>query len=148
MAKHTFGLVVAGCGHTYHGYENRKPWRYCADCMRSLRSAMKAETERLATLRPTSERRPRFKPSRKRRLAIYERDGWVCQLCFDPVDSTLPPTDHWAASLDHIICQSWSERPDHSDANLRLAHRICNARRSDEGHWAKQYASREIARVN
>lgn len=66
------------------------------------------------------------------RLAIYERDEWVCQLCGDPVDADLPSSDLWAATLDHIVCRSWSDDPDHSPENLRLAHRWCNSVRGDE----------------
>ncbi len=77
-------------------------------------------------------RRGRFAIQPQRRLAIYERDNWTCQLCLEPVDPTLDPTDAWAATLDHIECQSWSLVPDHSESNLRLAHRWCNSVRADE----------------
>lgn len=76
-------------------------------------------------------RRGGFYISPVRRLALYERDAWTCQLCSAPVDPTLPRSDDWAPSLDHIECQSWALIPDHSDANLRLAHRWCNAVRGD-----------------
>ncbi len=72
-----------------------------------------------------------FNISRRERLAIYERDGWTCQLCREPVDPTLHWSDNMAASLDHIECQSWTLIPDHSAANLRLAHRLCNALRGN-----------------
>lgn len=71
--------------------------------------------------------RGRFDIPARRRQAIYQRDGWVCQLCREDVDPTLGPNDKWAASLDHIECQSRALVPDHSDANLRLAHRMCNS---------------------
>lgn len=74
----------------------------------------------------------RFRPSPAERRRIYERDNWICQLCGDPVDRGLHPSDPWAATLDHIICQSWSDEPDHSPGNLRLAHRWCNSVRGDE----------------
>lgn len=77
------------------------------------------------------QRKGQFSIARSARLAIYERDGWTCQLCREPVDSTLHWSDNMAASLDHIECQSWALIPDHSPANLRLAHRLCNALRSD-----------------
>ena len=64
------------------------------------------------------------------RLAVYDRDGWVCQLCFEPVDPSLGPNTRFAASLDHIVCQSWG-KPDHSPENLRLVHRACNSRRNN-----------------
>jgi 5-methylcytosine-specific restriction endonuclease McrA len=66
------------------------------------------------------------------RLAIYERDGWVCQLCHEPVDPDLDQSDVWGATLDHIECQSWALIPDHRPTNLRLAHRWCNSARGDE----------------
>lgn len=75
--------------------------------------------------------RGQFSISPVRRLAIYERDGWTCQLCGDPVDRALGPSDAWGATLDHIECQSWTLVPDHSEANLRLAHRMCNSVRGD-----------------
>lgn len=79
-------------------------------------------------------RRPdikRFNLDRAARLAIYERDNWVCQLCAKPVDATLHYSHRMAATLDHIECQSWTLIPDHSPSNLRLAHRGCNARRGN-----------------
>ena len=69
------------------------------------------------------------------RAAIYERDGWVCQLCSDAVDPDLEPHDIWAATLDHIVCRSWTEEPDDSPENLRLAHRWCNSVRGDETYY-------------
>lgn len=73
-----------------------------------------------------------FSISPRERLRIYERDGWMCQLCGDPVDKTLHFLADMAASLDHIECQSWALVPDHSAENLRLAHRLCNSLRGDE----------------
>jgi 5-methylcytosine-specific restriction endonuclease McrA len=73
---------------------------------------------------------PSWDISRERRLAIYERDDWTCQLCGDPVDMDADPQrDDLAPSLDHIVPRSLQAIPDHSDQNLRLAHRGCNARR-------------------
>lgn len=78
-----------------------------------------------------SKRRGEFTISRANRLAIYERDGWTCQLCGITVDATLKMPSHYAATLDHIIPQSHQLVPDHSASNLRLAHMICNAIRGD-----------------
>jgi hypothetical protein len=81
------------------------------------------------------ERGGRFRVPDSTRVWIYERDGWVCQLCSDPVDPGLPSSDVWAATLDHIICQSWTDEPDHSPSNLRLAHRWCNSVRGNEQRY-------------
>ena len=61
------------------------------------------------------------------RLAIYERDDWMCHLCGKPIDPDAHFNDNLAASLDHIIPRSLGG-PD-SPENLRTAHRSCNSRR-------------------
>lgn len=73
----------------------------------------------------------RFRVLPSVRLAIYERDRWTCQLCSLPVDPTLHGSHRWAATLDHVVCQAWTLIPDHSSANLRLTHRMCNSIRGD-----------------
>lgn len=78
-------------------------------------------------------RRGRFIIAPQDRRAIYERDGWTCQLCGDPVNPSLGPSDIWAATLDHIVPRSAGG--DHSPKNLRLAHRWCNSVRGDESYY-------------
>lgn len=82
--------------------------------------------------------RGRFDISPTVRLAIYERDNWTCQLCFEPIDRGAGHADDWAPSLDHIIPQSHQLIPDHSPDALRTAHRWCNAIRGD-GTWHKDF---------
>lgn len=79
----------------------------------------------------TKVRRGRFLVPPAVRQRIYERDGFVCQLCRVPVDMTLGSSDVWGATLDHVIPQSHQLIPDHSPKNLRLAHRYCNSIRGD-----------------
>lgn len=69
----------------------------------------------------------------KRRLSIYERDGWECGICGDPVDRDADVGDNMAPSLDHIVPRSLGGG--HESENLRTAHRVCNSRRgaSTEG---------------
>ena len=76
--------------------------------------------------------------ARRERLAIYERDNWTCQLCFEPVDPDLHYLDDWAASLDHIEPRALALFPDHSAKNLRLAHRWCNSVRGDGSHYTEE----------
>jgi 5-methylcytosine-specific restriction endonuclease McrA len=54
------------------------------------------------------------------RLAVFERDGWVCRLCQKPVLRC-------EASLDHIV--PISRGGEHSYANVQLAHLECNRRK-------------------
>lgn len=61
------------------------------------------------------------------RMAIYERDDWMCHLCGDRVDADAEFNDDMAPSLDHLIPRSLGGSDDPS--NLKTAHRGCNARR-------------------
>ena len=66
------------------------------------------------------------------REAVYERDEWTCQLCFEPVKPDSDPQSDWYPSLDHIIPQS--KGGDHTMENLRLAHRWCNSIRGADNY--------------
>ena len=55
---------------------------------------------------------------------IFERDGWVCQLCDAPVDRLLSYPDPGSASLDHIM--PLSRGGHHVRSNVQLAHLFCN----------------------
>lgn len=83
-----------------------------------------------------SSRKPKQKwIGKARRLSIYARDGWICQICKRSVDPAAPANTPFAASLDHIEPRSLVLIPDHSDRNLRLAHMICNTRRGNSIEW-------------
>jgi 5-methylcytosine-specific restriction endonuclease McrA len=65
-------------------------------------------------------------------MEIFERDGWICQLCLEPVDPELPRSNRMGATIDHIIPLSRGglDGPDH----VQLAHRSCNAsKRAGDG---------------
>lgn len=64
------------------------------------------------------------------RPTIYERDGWICQICYEAVDRDLRDPHPFAATLDHII--PLSVFPLHTPENVRLAHSRCNKRRGNK----------------
>lgn len=82
-----------------------------------------------ARLRSRAQGRFVVKP--KRRIRIYERDAWVCQICHEPTSLEWDAEDPWSPTLDHIEPQSATLIPDHSDTNLRLVHALCNSFRGD-----------------
>lgn len=55
---------------------------------------------------------------------VYERDGWICQVCHRPVDKGLSWPHTECASLDHIV--PLSRGGAHCEANAQLAHLACN----------------------
>ena len=64
-----------------------------------------------------------------RPLEVYERDGWICQICFDPVDQKVKWPDPKSPSLDHVI--PLSKGGHHVWENVALAHLDCNVRKGD-----------------
>lgn len=116
------------------GYERpdrpRRPEVMCVECGQPLlRRAPGAMTHKACRtpMRWANE----IQISRGDRLAIYERDGWTCQLCGDPVDPNLNTQERMGATLDHIVPRSLTLTPDDSPENLRLAHRACNSARGN-----------------
>lgn len=60
---------------------------------------------------------------------VYERDGWSCGICDEPVDPTLAYPDPMSASLDHVTPLSLGGS--HTRDNSRCAHLRCNIRRGN-----------------
>lgn len=60
---------------------------------------------------------------------IFERDNWICQLCFEPIDQSLKWPDSQSKSLDHII--PVSKMGSHTRDNVQIAHVICNLRKGN-----------------
>lgn len=61
------------------------------------------------------------------REEIFERDGWTCGLCAEPIDQDLSYPDPMSASLDHVIPLALGG--EHSRANAQAAHLSCNSRK-------------------
>jgi 5-methylcytosine-specific restriction endonuclease McrA len=71
------------------------------------------------------------------RLVVAERDGWICQLCGDPIDRMLayrnPTTgrlDPGYLHIDHII--PLSKGGEHTYANTQATHARCNQRKHNK----------------
>lgn len=116
--------VCEWCGGSFTRPRVSGGMKRCSD--RCTRAAGKAKRR---------EARGEFSISPVRRRRLYERDNWTCQLCFEPVDREAHYGGDWAPSLDHIVPQSHTLIPDHSDENLRTAHRWCNAVRGDLSYY-------------
>ncbi len=55
---------------------------------------------------------------------IFERDGWMCQICAVQVEQLRRWPDPWSASLDHVV--PVSKGGSHTFENVQLAHLRCN----------------------
>jgi 5-methylcytosine-specific restriction endonuclease McrA len=63
-------------------------------------------------------------------VEIFERDGWTCGICREPVDRSLVYPDPQCASLDHII--PWSAGGAHVAENVHCTHLRCNLKKSSK----------------
>lgn len=64
---------------------------------------------------------------------LYKRDGGICWICGGMCDINADPNSDLYPSVDHIVPQSLGGK-DTLD-NVRLAHRICNTRRSNRADF-------------
>ena len=64
------------------------------------------------------------------RLKVYERDGWRCGICSEPIDRDLEHPDPRSVSLDHIVPLSLGGP--HIAGNCQPAHLRCNIMKSNK----------------
>lgn len=55
---------------------------------------------------------------------VFERDGFTCQLCGDPLDMTATKRAPLSPSIDHIV--PLTRGGAHTYANVQAAHLYCN----------------------
>lgn len=115
-------------------------WRHCPTCDEVFPRA--AHHPKSTMCRRCTTRANRAKDKARRRGAttcgeaftvqeIGERDGWLCHLCGDPVanrEYNFGPLD---PTIDHLV--PVADGGDHTRANVKLAHMICNATRQTGG---------------
>jgi hypothetical protein len=56
---------------------------------------------------------------------IFERDGWICQICVEEIDRSLEWPHPRSVSLDHIVPVSRGGQ--HTVGNVQCAHLCCNS---------------------
>lgn len=107
----------------------------CTDC---TEKRQRGQIAAWLQAQPVEYRRDKYAAGKRRRQyrlraipserivpsVVYERDGWICQLCREPVDRTLPYPDPMSPSLDHVI--RLADGGGHLMDNVQLAHLHCN----------------------
>lgn len=62
-----------------------------------------------------------------RDIDIFERDGWVCQICGQKINKSLNRPNPMSPSIDHVI--SLVKGGDDAPANVQATHLRCNMRK-------------------
>jgi 5-methylcytosine-specific restriction endonuclease McrA len=60
-------------------------------------------------------------------VEIADRDGWVCSICTEDIDSALAYPAEMSRSIDHIV--PLCEGGDDIRTNVAIAHLLCNKRK-------------------
>jgi 5-methylcytosine-specific restriction endonuclease McrA len=127
---------------------------YCKPCMGDVQSAFRAKPSYIRSPRDAKQEREYARAWRLRNpdavrsqcaayrarrqqatierfsvTEIFERDGWLCHLCREPIDPALPYPAPMSASLDHVV--PLAKGGEHSRANVAASHLICNMRKKD-----------------
>ena len=100
----------------------------CTDCQRKRDRALMRDRERERLANDAEYRAISYLRSargrRRRRRAVFERDGWTCGICGRDVDPTLSHPHPMSASVDHILPLSLGGTDDRD--NLQCSHLLCN----------------------
>lgn len=86
-------------------------------CTRRLAEAKRRATERGAYVEQVD------------RFEIFQRDGWMCMLCGDPLHRDEVAPHPWSPSIDHVI--PLARGGTHERANVQAAHFWCNSVKGD-----------------
>lgn len=130
-----FNTECAECGRSLPGDADAKA-KYCSeDCRRAVKSRRFKEFYRAHPQRYqdySAIRRANLKSvtvEKVDRAAVFDRDGWVCHICNDPISKDEAWPSPGSVSLDHVI--PISKGGEHSYANCKAAHWGCNASKGD-----------------
>lgn len=141
FATHQFCSIE--CGTASRGVVRRTSrftvisWDECEDCGETWLNLFSQRTR----CQPCSESNRRARVALRRAahrgadgnridpLDVFNRDGWICQLCAAPVLPFVRWPHPRSASIDHIV--PVSRGGPHVESNLQLAHLGCNSAKRD-----------------
>lgn len=123
--------TVRACGHCGISFPPTKGTHvYCSS---ECRARADVERNRSAYNARNAERRARERGARTgesfTREEIFDRDGWICQLCLGPIDWNLSGRGRFSPALDHIV--PLARGGAHVRENVQASHAGCNARKRD-----------------
>lgn len=111
----------------------------CPFCGDAIHSSRRSCREPACVLRYNAARQAQYTHARRMQKQataerflpgeVFERDGWVCGICAEPVDPTVAYPGRLSASLDHIV--PLSKGGSHTRANAQCAHLGCNSKKGN-----------------
>lgn len=120
IAGEPFGAECCTCGAVYQTIRSQGRYQ-CEQCRAAARRQQRRRAKRRRRALLRSARSATYRDQ-----DIFERDGWVCQLCGRRLGSR-PVPDNQAPTIDHIVPLSRGGADESS--NVQAAHFLCNSRK-------------------
>ena len=119
VPKPKWQAICGHCGTDFMANKRRSIFcsRECFEVGRHRRAGKYVQARRARTVEP-------FFPSE-----VYERDGWTCGLCQEPIDRLAVKPHPMSPSIDHVI--PISKGGEHSLRNVQAAHLGCNVKKGN-----------------
>jgi len=124
-----YSKVCQSCGERY---ETSQPHQLT--CTKKCASRRTRQTQRQRHGRQDTHRKRarrygcEYEPVS--RTKVFERDGYVCQICGEATSSKYSFDDPWSPTVDHIV--PMSKQGAHSYENIQCAHAFCNSVKNDK----------------
>lgn len=105
------------CGKWFTvGYASFKRAKFCPDCRFNGSKKSRRRAKKYGV-----------RSSPYNRIEVFNRDGWVCGICGEPVDPAIKYPDPMSASIDHTV--EMVRGGDDIFSNVQCSHLICNLRK-------------------
>lgn len=134
-SKHARVVVVcAECGGSFEYSRYNRPRETCSpNCRNRLTRRRNPELYAALKLKGKAARRAKVRSANAAEIVVsrvvFERDGWMCWLCSEPLDRMARHPSPLAPTLDHVV--PVSKGGPHTYANIRAAHSRCNMKRGN-----------------
>ena len=119
-----YELICAGCGETFSVEAVTPRPTSAGSGSRRFCTVACANRYHFRKLYGAGGGRRHGRVNGKARLAVFERDGWRCQLCHAVVDRSLAYPSPGSVSIDHAIPLALGG--EHEPFNWQTAHLACN----------------------
>ena len=137
-SEHTFTydhtVTCTECGKVFTANQMGRSPKYCPECAKLV--AKRRSKEQRRTNKPPSckagrarkacrEHGVKYEPIDRKR--VFERDGWMCYICHEPLHREYDPNDPLSPTIDHVL--ALNNGGSHTYDNVRACHAICNSRK-------------------
>ena len=141
----TYEVTCAECGKVFTARMSNREFCDQSCTNRGFARRRREDPERWARFKAQRNINSRQRRNRLRHIIKVDvvrvdelgvRDNWMCALCGEPVDRELKYPDPRSKSVDHTV--PISKGGEHSYANTKVAHLLCNTSAGAKGRQCQE----------